>query len=130
MVLFLFLMRRRPPRSTRPDTLFPYTTLFRSGGSHAGRRTEVRGVDPHHAAVDAVGVGVPLTGYRGRDVVVVRGARLGRLLGVGSGRECVIRSEEHKSELQSLMRLSYAVFCLKNKIKHTPIKSDAIHDIR
>src|SRR3546814_6885450 len=92
-------MIRRPPRSTRTDTLFPYTTLFRSarGGrpgdsagaaaSHGGR--QARG-DHHHAA----------------------GAPVGRQP-ARSHREP--RSEEHTSELQSLMRISYAVFCLKTK---------------
>src|SRR3546814_1767012 len=76
-------MRRRPPRSTRTDTLFPYTTLFRSwaGSAH----------------------GLPLSSMsRGR----LRMPRAG-----AGGR----RSEEHTSELQSLMRISYAVFCLKKK---------------
>src|SRR3546814_9088794 len=75
---FFFLMIRRPPRSTRTDTLFPYTTLFRSRDSR----------DPSTAPPD------PATGPGGR----VWG-----------------RSEEHTSELQSLMRISYAVFCLKKK---------------
>src|SRR3546814_3341357 len=76
-----FLMIRRPPRSTRTDTLFPYTTLFRS-----------------------------LVGDRRRRAARGRGAGRG---GAGLG----AKSEEHTSELQSLMRISYAVFCLKNK-KH------------
>src|SRR3546814_16072485 len=79
--LFFFLMIRRPPRSTRTDTLFPYTTLFRSGQVHLARR-------PHHAG-----------GARRR---LERSRHRGR-------------SEEHTSELQSLMRISYAVFCLKQK---------------
>src|SRR3546814_13248671 len=88
--LFFFLMIRRPPRSTRTDTLFPYTTLFRSpwgglGGEYA------------HAAPSLV-------------------STLRRLAlcpdSPGTG-----RSEEHTSELQSLMRISYAVFCLKKKKK-------------
>src|SRR3546814_4522742 len=79
---FFFLMIRRPPRSTRTDTLFPYPTLFRS---HDRR---------HHPA--------PL-----RHLAVFReGPRGLRHQG---------RSEEHTSELQSLMRISYAVFCLKEK---------------
>src|SRR3546814_1032265 len=86
-------MIRRPPRSTRTDTLFPYTTLFRSPG---------RGVLPAHPGI-------------GSD----RPARRDR----GSRRLCrqERRSEEHTSELQSLMRISYAVFCLKkkNNTKHT-----------
>src|SRR3546814_4909896 len=81
-------MIRRPPRSTRTDTLFPYTTLFRSGAAGADRalpggdlcRTGQARQRRHHADI------------RGR-------------------------SEEHTSELQSLMRISYAVFCLKKKKK-------------
>src|SRR3546814_9898159 len=82
-----FLMIRRPPRSTRTDTLFPYTTLFRSV------------LDPLLSAE-----GVP----HGR--VQVRG-------------EGEHRSEEHTSELQSLMRISYAVFCLKKKKKRKQLES-------
>src|SRR3546814_1067680 len=93
-------MIRRPPRSTRTDTLFPYTTLFRSADlrAHPRVRTQsklgqiVQGSDP---------------------------------LSDGPNDECTVgagihfqpRSEEHTSELQSLMRISYAVFCLKKK-KH------------
>src|SRR3546814_20051834 len=82
---FFCLMIRRPPRATRPDTLFPYTTLFRSGsaGWHGRRGCADR---PSAASI-------------GRD------SRY-------SGRR---RSEEHTSELQSLMRISYAVVCLKKK---------------
>src|SRR3546814_6309774 len=97
-------MIRRPPRSTRTDTLFPYTTLFRPGGAaraqrgqRAGRR---RGGNAEERAADrAAGGG----GVRG----VLR-VRPGRHAGDP-------RSEEHTSELQSLMRISYAVFCLKKK---------------
>src|SRR3546814_7883558 len=94
-----FLMIRRPPRSTRTDTLFPYTTLFRS--SHLPAR------DFFHLQFD---IAVDLIG--GEDVA----------LG-----EHVFRSEEHTSELQSLMRISYAVFCLKKKNKQNNknhVKSD------
>src|SRR3546814_17504750 len=82
--LFFFLMIRRPPRSTRTDTLFPYTTLFRSVRVDQRQRFDVvdEGRERQPAAVDV----------RRR-----------------------IRSEEHTSELQSLMRISYAVFCLKKK---------------
>src|SRR3546814_17157583 len=79
--LFFFLMIRRPPRSTRTDTLFPYTTLFRSAGQDA-----------------------PL---------VVGEAAAAMFIGHAGDRRG--RSEEHTSELQSLMRISYAVFCLKKK---------------
>src|SRR3546814_4335514 len=101
-------MIRRPPRSTRTDTLFPYTTLFRSVLDSA--RAE------------------PATGHPARPRVcrkAVRGTRHGRghecALGHGAGR--ATRSEEHTSELQSLMRISYAVFCLKK----TKQKSNYIH---
>src|SRR3546814_4924748 len=87
-------MIRRPPRSTRTDTLFPYTTLFRSGRT-AARRC---GLAPRTAA-DA--------GDRG-----TAAARRGRRCLAGVPQR---RSEEHTSELQSLMRISYAVFCLKKK---------------
>src|SRR3546814_2876308 len=78
-------MIRRPPRSTRTDTLFPYTTLFRSS---------------------------PSGGWISRRDRYVSGSRLWR-------RRHSERSEEHTSELQSLMRISYAVFCLKKKKKNT-----------
>src|SRR3546814_10092422 len=80
-------MRRRPPRSTRTDTLFPYTTLFRSLGS-IGHKEDGRNFSSYR---DLVGAYVPQIGFVGE------------------------RSEEHTSELQSLMRISYAVFCLKKK---------------
>src|SRR3546814_12917733 len=105
---FFFLMIRRPPRSTRTDTLFPYTTLFRSALENGvfGLRFDAAAgtfaftfyeralplTPPSYAAVLAAG-GDPAL------------ARLGA------------RSEEHTSELQSLMRISYAVFCLKKKNK-------------
>src|SRR3546814_6796564 len=91
---FFFLMIRRPPRSTRTDTLFPYTTLFRSMGPAVGR------------------VGPGPCGGRDANTVVPHsrtGADLQRPRTVRD------RSEEHTSELQSLMRISYAVFCLKKK---------------
>src|SRR3546814_1603832 len=99
---FFFLMIRRPPRSTRTDTLFPYTTLFRSDGGH-----RVRARVLHHRGR----AGSPEPGQRGRDRVGWRGEHM--LLGRPGGGD--LRSEEHTSELQSLMRISYAVFCLKKK---------------
>src|SRR3546814_10109444 len=89
-----FLMIRRPPRSTRTDTLFPYTTLFRSNPS----RTHSIGF--YHPQEE---VSIRRLRQRCRDAVEVFGER---------GAD---RSEEHTSELQSLMRTSYAVFCLKKK---------------
>src|SRR3546814_9952543 len=90
-------MIRRPPRSTRTDTLFPYTTLFRSADVAQARRAQQRvgeRVQQH------VGVGMPLQSVRMRN---------------GHAADDQRRSEEHTSELQSLMRISYAVFCLKKK---------------
>src|SRR3546814_5214296 len=94
-------MIRRPPRSTRTDTLFPYTTLFRSRGQVA------RLIDQHRRLVLQRG-----------DLIVdllQRARRRQQVLRI-VGR--VVRSEEHTSELQSLMRISYAVFCLKKKKKN------------
>src|SRR3546814_9723823 len=92
---FFFLMIRRPPRSTRTDTLFPYTTLFRSWQATFW----------------------VLTGFSGLALIGV----LLMLDETNAHRDPgATRSEEHTSELQSLMRISYAVFCLKKKkkIKH------------
>src|SRR3546814_6566514 len=92
-------MIRRPPRSTRTDTLFPYTTLFRSVGplSTVGAPAMDR-VDRRRG--------------RGLSGGASRRTSTGRRRGVRR------RSEEHTSELQSLMRISYAVFCLKKKKQH------------
>src|SRR3546814_1175428 len=90
-------MIRRPPRSTRTDTLFPYTTLFRSWNSSA-----VRGLKPYLCERRPAGLS---PAYRW---VFLR-------CGICCTSE---RSEEHTSELQSLMRISYAVFCLKKKTRH------------
>src|SRR3546814_2433465 len=98
-------MIRRPPRSTRTDTLFPYTTLFRSAQSgsadhqQAARRAGLCGRSFRQRQC----LGRSSVGFRHADHNRVR-----RQLG---------RSEEHTSELQSLMRISYAVFCLKKKKK-------------
>src|SRR3546814_4282195 len=95
-------MMRRPPRSTRTDTLFPFTTRFRSCG-HAPAIASRRAPAPRDSLPDAnrtSGLRSP-AGFPGR------------------------RSEEHTSELQSLMRISYAVFCLKkkNNQQHTTLKT-------
>src|SRR3546814_9969654 len=112
-------MIRRPPRSTRTDTLFPYTTLFRSGRSEDGdgagrggalgqRRHPADLLDLHRAD----GTGRAEEGDAGRDP-----QRQLRRQAAGEP-----RSEEHTSELQSLMRISYAVFCLKKKKKTTRVQ--------
>src|SRR3546814_1540865 len=93
-LLFFFLRIRRPPRSTRTDTLFPYTTLFRS-------------------CIPAASSGPRPRAYRPAPPRPMRSSRRAET-GPASGRPRT-RSEEHTSELQSLMRISYAVFCLKKK---------------
>src|SRR3546814_5316059 len=107
MIIVFFLMIRRPPRSTRTDTLFPYTTLFRS------RLQETLASKGRHRAL-------PVARRSGRTVRRRAGrgrARRGRFAREGDNRNPgrPSRSEEHTSELQSLMRISYAVFCLKKK---------------
>src|SRR3546814_3078236 len=97
-------MRRRPPRSTRTDTLFPYTTLFRSAASRCTRT--VRRRSPLHRGSAAR---MPAR-WRNR-----RGFRAVASKLLAGTEHWVRRSEEHTSELQSLMRISYAVFCLKKK---------------
>src|SRR3546814_5026240 len=101
-------MIRRPPRSTRTDTLFPYTTLFRSSGTA-------------HSTEHRSGGEISLFS-RLRTVAAVRYSHFvakSRLAAIGHFRHVQVgrkrRSEEHTSELQSLMRISYAVFCLKKK---------------
>src|SRR3546814_5527924 len=99
-------MIRRPPRSTRTDTLFPYTTLFRS--AHV-----------EHVPAFTEGIGAPAGQIAGLEQ---RGADAARLQTDGCRQAAKtaaddrrVRSEEHTSELQSLMRISYAVFCLTKK---------------
>src|SRR3546814_6052279 len=100
-------MIRRPPISTRTDTLFPYTTLFRS-------RSAV-GVDRRAIQPAARSVGHSWAAYAVEPSP-----------GVASG--CA-RSEEHTSELQSLMRISYAVFCLKKKTQRLKLTKSSIKDL-
>src|SRR3546814_15184356 len=89
-ICIVFVMIRRPPRSTRTDTLFPYTTLFRSGDP-----------DSYRLCIAQQMIPALLAGWHG--------------LGPETKGAIIQRSEEHTSDLQSLMRISYAVFCLKKK---------------
>src|SRR3546814_4909436 len=119
-------MIRRPPRSTRTDTLFPYTTLFRSLSTGFFDTVTVD-------AGDRAGSIIAAAAAAGVNLRRVDGSRIGISLDETTTPEIVEqvwaafggrpRSEEHTSELQSLMRISYAVFCLKKK-KHniTPVK--------
>src|SRR3546814_7019837 len=114
-------MRRRPPRSTRPDTLFPYTTLFRSfiwanmplGKPYSLTEQEAWDVaafiNSHERPKD--------TRQTGTVAEALEKYHEGEQSYYGK-----VRSEEHTSELQSLMRISYAVFCLKKKNNHLNIK--------
>src|SRR3546814_10344125 len=111
-------MIRRPPRSTRTDTLFPYTTLFRSADVLiVDLRIDCRG-DVHLGRDDA-GLLQHDAGGQDRFTLLFANDRIGEVgaLVELDGRHLVgdLRSEEHTSELQSLMRISYAVFCLKKK---------------
>src|SRR3546814_9386944 len=101
-------MIRRPPRSTRTDTLFPYTTLFRSHARRCARGREI--------AAPARNRGHILPSNR-REEQVVRAWSTAPRASRRRQQEIDSRSEEHTSELQSLMRISYAVFCLKKKTK-------------
>src|SRR3546814_1944308 len=111
-------MFRLPPRSTRTDTLFPYTTLFRSG--HYFRAV------PHRFRGQPVGNGRAADRWCG----AAPGSQAEDLYGKWTDREDRVRqhyteprSEEHTSELQSLMRISYAVFCLKKKNTKTTLSN-------
>src|SRR3546814_15962976 len=120
MCFFFFLRIRRPPRSTRTVTLFPYTALFRSVEPvhRAGAsRTRLVGVRPAARQGGAAERRTPaLLIRRGRSPHPERLSHDDSRRGHGSPPERR-RSEEHTSELQSLMRISYAVFCLKKKTK-------------
>src|SRR3546814_7885042 len=108
-----FLMIRRPPRSTRTDTLFPYTTLVRSTvEAGAFIKKDSIGVSPLHRNVKNLTVS-NATAYVDYVAICSAIVRTNTLESVGLMDER--RSEEHTSELQSLMRTSYAVFCLKKK---------------
>src|SRR3546814_3867572 len=123
-MLFFFLMIRPPPRSTRTDTLFPYTTLFRSQiarDSNAALRRLKAGL-----------LALPESGENGFEGLIA--TLLGsvtqvsfRLATSGTQDGQDGRSEEHTSELQSLMRISYAVFCLKKKTNRTKYHTENIN---
>src|SRR3546814_5504834 len=130
-------MIRRPPRSTLTDTLFPYTTLFRSRpqsdrATHPAQRDErhpeLSAVHPHRGDFHPHRFGLPRLRHAGGQRVAGRVDRPGQTepASAVAGPDGVLhpgadsfsaRSEEHTSELQSLMRISYAVFCLNTKNK-------------
>src|SRR3546814_4957304 len=125
-------MIRRPPRSTRTDTLFPYTTLFRSHQHGLCLRVGIKLIDGRHngSRIGQIEIMAALRDTRLGNAVVLclkwprrvddnvgrdPGKRLSQITIDIDG--IALRSEEHTSELQSLMRISYAVFCLKKKKK-------------
>src|SRR3546814_4364776 len=121
-------MIRRPPISTRTDTLFPYTTLFRSVTLYAGADRRPVGIFADEQDVEKAGLALVLAGaFAGPKLRLAERVglchRFGHCLSSVADRrhhhlvidQSVARSEEHTSELQSLMRISYAGFCLKKK---------------
>src|SRR3546814_1199923 len=117
-------MVRRPPRTTRTDTLFPYATLFRSFSTD--RRTTEKSKSAFVQWSDTFGMDMPLhvaVGMRYEETEVTSSALVpipSELVWAGNNEFTVLfRSEEHTSELQSLMRISYAVFCLKKQTQYT-----------
>src|SRR3546814_10523632 len=121
-------MLRRPPRATRTDTLFPYTTLFRSVLlialiTAAATISVVRGLDGGVKVLSEINIALAALLLAFIFLVGPTAAILDTLL---TGGAAYVRSEEHTSELQSLMRLSYAVFCLKKKTRanaRTPVNN-------
>src|SRR3546814_7035005 len=130
---FFFLMIRRPPRSTRTDTLFPYTTLFRS--SEAGEPVKIAEDEAQKQQAPGAAEYVPSQPRIERRIAHRKGdgdadhRQKARKDEVGEGEPLPAdvqqdRSEEHTSELQSLMRISYAVFCLKKKKTEVSTKQE------
>src|SRR3546814_9131609 len=136
-VLVFFLRIRRPPRSTRTDTLFPYTTLCRSTFANIRLRNQLAPGTEGGFTRDFTKTDAPVSSIYDASVNYLK-ARIplviltGKEYGSGSSRDWAakgtallgvraVRSEEHTSELQSLMRISYAVFCLK---KNKQLKSE------
>src|SRR3546814_8867816 len=124
-------MIRRPPRSTRTDTLFPYTTLVRSGGRHRGQRdprndtpgchrrmvlkTTPIYLDRLDSALKKAGVSIKRSQLLETTAAAFGFHNSNEFTAAAARGDLAPRSEEHTSELQSLMRISYAVFCLKKK---------------
>src|SRR3546814_6812906 len=117
--IFFFLMIRQPPRSTRTDTLFPYTTLFRAWSMRAWA-SAARSSGKRESTI-----ALTRPSAKAGQTFSSSARAISPLKAMGRGRRVEpVRSEEHTSELQSLMRISYAVFCLKKKIQKT-VNKDA-----
>src|SRR3546814_4000176 len=125
-MFFVVLMIRRPPRSTRTDTRFPYTTLFRTDVKAKAEAALAAGLSV------ILCVGEPRKVRESGDAINYVLAQVRQSLPDGFDRARLAiayepRSEEHTSELQSLMRISYAVFCLKKKQKPIRKKNQNLH---
>src|SRR3546814_7403991 len=136
-VFLFFLMIRRPPRSSRTDTLFPYTTLFRSD-DRVGADLVPRAVQRHQPVDHATPTRHPRHDRKdhAQRLRPVGQRRVMKMVRPGpdieedqrpemKDRQAIARSEEHTSELQSLMRISYAAFCLKKNKKKMQTKNQA-----
>src|SRR3546814_8962133 len=127
-ICIFFLMIRRPPRSTRTDTLLPYTTLFRSAFdvfSNDQQGTAGLGILLEYGqqitdVADFLVENQDIWIFQNRDLLVGVVDEVGRQVAAVELHAFDDRSEEHTSELQSLLRISYAVFCLKQKIPYRP----------
>src|SRR3546814_6837476 len=115
LYIFFFLMIRRPPRSKRTDTLFPYTTLFRSPFRRLPKVHETRIGKEHCRKLQQGQLGVAYNGSSEGSANACHFRAGPRNPSPDRTQPRRPRSEEHTSELQSLMRISYAVFCLKKK---------------
>src|SRR3546814_8428995 len=115
-VVVVFLIIPRPPRSTRTDTLFPYTTLFRSPSLLAEHASELYAKNQFNLIELFVKDGVIALDWEDEVIAKTALTHGGDIKNEAAKK----RSEEHTSELQSLMRISYAVFCLKKK-QHTKL---------
>src|SRR3546814_4018452 len=124
VIAFFFLMIRRPPRSTLTDTLFPYTTLFRSTCQRWASRLRSMRTDMESQAPQR------LRRFRRKQRPAARDPDQEGQARTAEQRRSDDRSEEHTSELQSLMRISYAVFCLKKKNTTTQNNNNTTHNIR
>src|SRR3546814_5329490 len=118
-------MIRRPPRSTRTDTLFPYTTLFRSKYREIfGKENFFLELMDHdlHGQDEVNNRIIDISNKTGIPLIATNDAHYSRREDEQM-HKILVRSEEHTSELQSLMRISYAVFCLKKKITQNPLNT-------
>src|SRR3546814_6542769 len=125
--IFFLLMIRRPPRSTRTYTLFPYTTLFRSWPVVRFEQQDRGGVELLAGQPRLGGAIEEVSCEQGDVLTPFAQCRQSDRHNVEPVEQILARSEEHTSELQSLIRISYAVFCLKKKNTQTHIRLTKTH---